>query len=342
METLNYTTHAIDDLKIWAMQHAEAMPATASNVGSIVDLLRQAIKFYLPDNGDLFEDGLRALPSRFRLPYPVVVAEFRITKDAPSSHQPIAVRGEQTMQSSRRIALAVEISPDNFESFSWMLPRDKYDALTSNGAIAVIPVFYADQEKRWAVPPYGIAIPAQKTESTAEMLARAQEAYGGDLPQGLKRVPLEGHPVRLLPEITDDLEAANPLDYILATAVQDTHDESRAIMNLIEVLSCKNVFTETVPAPLALNKKRESKGKAPLYEYKVLVLDFEEEEPPLRKGVGGTHASPRIHLRRGHIRRLPQKNIWVNATVVGSRKAGMIVKDYSVRPMTHDHDGETA
>ena len=340
METLNYSTHAIDDLNIWTVVLHEDMPATALNVQRISGLLRRAVKFYLPDNGDLFEDGLRALPSEFRLPYPIIAAEFRITRDAPSHQQPMAVRGEQTFQSSRRIALAIEVTADNFEAFSWMLPRDKHEVLASPGAIAVIPIFYFDQQKQWIIPPYGVAIPVRKTEGSAELLARAQEAYGGDIPRELKRVPLEIKPIRLMPERTDELEATHPLDYILGTAVQDTHDESHAIVSLIEVLSCKNVFTETVHAPAALNKKRESKGKTPLFEYKVLVLDPEEKHTPCLKDTSGTHASPRVHLRRGHIRRLPQRNIWVNAAVVGSRKAGMLMKDYSVVSMTHSNAGD--
>jgi hypothetical protein len=48
------------------------------------------------------------------------------------------------------------------------------------------------------------------------------------------------------------------------------------------------------------------------------------------KASGGTHASPRVHLRRGHIRRLPGKNIWVNATIVGNSDLGVVIKDYSV------------
>ena len=46
---------------------------------------------------------------------------------------------------------------------------------------------------------------------------------------------------------------------------------------------------------------------------------------------GGTHASPRVHLRRGHIRKIADgRTVWVQACVVGS-KHGMVLKDYKLR-----------
>ena len=45
---------------------------------------------------------------------------------------------------------------------------------------------------------------------------------------------------------------------------------------------------------------------------------------------GGTHRSPRQHLRRGHIRRLPTKKVWVNSAIIGNSKNGIIQKDYAV------------
>ncbi len=330
MDAPHYSTQAIEGLHDQAISLSSVMPRGAQNMERIVQLLRQAIKFQLPDNGDLFEDGLRALPAVFRLPYPVITAEFRIAKDAPQSQQPLAARGEELLTSTRRIALAIEINTGNFDAYSWMLPQEKYDLLTSDGAIAVIPVFYVDASSHWAIPPYGVVIPARKSLGTPAMAATTAEIYGEKVPAEMKRLPLEMHPTFLLPEYAHELEATESTNHVLATVAQDNHDESRAILNLIEILSCKNVTTETISAPKALNKKREAKGKTPIFEYKVLMLDLPDERAKSAQSSGGTHASPRIHLRRGHIRRLPNKNVWVNAAVVGNRKTGVIVKDYSI------------
>lgn len=190
MDAPHYSTQAIEGLHDQAISLSSVMPRGAQNMERIVQLLRQAIKFQLPDNGDLFEDGLRALPAVFRLPYPVITAEFRIAKDAPQSQQPLAARGEELLTSTRRIALAIEINTGNFDAYSWMLPQEKYDLLTSDGAIAVIPVFYVDASSHWAIPPYGVVIPARKSLGTPAMAATTAEIYGEKVPAEMKRLPL--------------------------------------------------------------------------------------------------------------------------------------------------------
>lgn len=48
-----------------------------------------------------------------------------------------------------------------------------------------------------------------------------------------------------------------------------------------------------------------------------------------RESMGGTHASPRLHLRRGHARQYAEgKYCWVQPHVVGNKKLGMVHKDY--------------
>ena len=112
--------------------------------------------------------------------------------------------------------------------------------------------------------------------------------------------------------------------------MQDCLDELPAVLNLIEVLACRNVISETQTPSAALNKKRVSNGKTPFYEYKVLKLDGSNVAASMSSATGISGISPRVHLRRGHIRRLPDRVVWVNAAVVGNRKSGMLVKDYSV------------
>lgn len=106
----------------------------------------------------------------------------------------------------------------------------------------------------------------------------------------------------------------------------------RAVANLLCTLSCSNTHIEDSPEkPSKLkNDLRKKKKKLPLFEFKILTIDSGKNSKQTSVGGGGTHASPRIHLRRGHIRRLPTKNVWVNACVVGDKTKGVINKEYLV------------
>jgi len=102
------------------------------------------------------------------------------------------------------------------------------------------------------------------------------------------------------------------------------------VAQVIAALRCKNVGLRTEAAPDALNRKRARSGKQPFFSYH--VLEISERRDPAEDDLGGSHASPRVHLRRGHIRKHPAAgSIWVNACVVGNKALGMVVKDYKVK-----------
>lgn len=101
----------------------------------------------------------------------------------------------------------------------------------------------------------------------------------------------------------------------------------------IEVFSCSNVVTIEHKPPKMINDKRKKKGKAPFFSYRTLHVtgDSSAKESSSK----GTHASPRLHLRRGHIRKLPDgRRVWVTSCLVGDKTKGFAAHDYKVR-MTH-------
>lgn len=98
-------------------------------------------------------------------------------------------------------------------------------------------------------------------------------------------------------------------------------------VQFLAALSCSNAATrEAIPPNASLNAKRAKTGKTPFFTYKELTLSADRYSDAL--GQVGTHGSPRVHLRRGHIRRLPEKTVWVNAHVVGDKSKGLVCKDY--------------
>lgn len=101
-------------------------------------------------------------------------------------------------------------------------------------------------------------------------------------------------------------------------------------VSFVCALSCKNTQIEnsSIQPSKTKNTMRKNKGKLPFFTHKILTIDGLTNTT--KSSNGGSHSSPRIHLRRGHIRRLPNKNVWVNSCVVGDKSKGVVSKDYLV------------
>jgi hypothetical protein len=85
------------------------------------------------------------------------------------------------------------------------------------------------------------------------------------------------------------------------------------------------------PDEVAVNRKRVSKGKKPLVEFRLITVDTKKKDTEVVMH-HGTHASPRQHWRRGHWRTAPKsgKQVWIDPSLVGDEKNGKIIKDYAV------------
>ena len=95
------------------------------------------------------------------------------------------------------------------------------------------------------------------------------------------------------------------------------------------------VSVETVlPTKKFINTNRIRSGKPPLeFEHKVVCIDPALTRIPGMVALGGTHASPRIHWRRGHIRTLQDgRKTQVKPCIVGDKTRGTIIHDYVVKP----------
>lgn len=75
----------------------------------------------------------------------------------------------------------------------------------------------------------------------------------------------------------------------------------------------------------------------PLFSYWTLHLTHTDGTP---RPMGGTHNSPRVHLRRGHPRQYaPGRWTRVQPCAVGSPSRGMVHKDYDTRLLTEPPHG---
>jgi hypothetical protein len=103
----------------------------------------------------------------------------------------------------------------------------------------------------------------------------------------------------------------------------------RVYTSVCQTLKHRHVETLDIEPDAKENRVRRIKGKAPLFTYKTLVIG--EPKPQIKTGKGGTHASPRSHLRRGHYRTSKNGNrYWVSAAFVNGAP-GFVHKDYELR-----------
>jgi hypothetical protein len=105
------------------------------------------------------------------------------------------------------------------------------------------------------------------------------------------------------------------------------------------LLNCKNITTETIKAPEALNKKRRKNGKQEIFDYHVLNVTV-----PSRKGEYREKTEPlshvRVHLCRGHFKEYTEEHplfgrltglYWWQPHVRGQNKDGIVIKDYKIK-----------
>jgi hypothetical protein len=91
------------------------------------------------------------------------------------------------------------------------------------------------------------------------------------------------------------------------------------VEKVIVLLATEGIDVVKESPPIALNKKRAKNGKKPFRDYHVLKATQELERE--HRDLGGTHASPRIHFRRGHIREYEDgRKTWIRSTIVNIKR----------------------
>lgn len=126
------------------------------------------------------------------------------------------------------------------------------------------------------------------------------------------------------------------LEFHIEEDPYDTIERNTALKSTIVALYMmtlgKNNFYMSVPTPeeIATNRKRISKGKKPLIEFKTAVI--EGKKTVMSSTPHGTHASPRLHWRRGHWRTMSKsgKKTWIAPMEVGDEANGRVIKTYAI------------
>lgn len=122
-------------------------------------------------------------------------------------------------------------------------------------------------------------------------------------------------------------------DSFMQQVCTDLRDEINAYIDFCYVLHSHEVTYDETEPDTAKNRFRRARGKAPLFTYKVLTIGKKKRKS---QKLGGTHASPRSHLRRGYYR-TSRNGVrhWVQPCMVKGETDGFVHKDYKVEGTVH-------
>lgn len=297
--------------------------------------LERAVKFLLPDNGMLFaeHDYKPAMFELQRLPYPICVVEFKANEE-------LYAEGSGLHRSDKRIALCFDPHQldDQMSALLAKSIRKPLSALPSR-CLFITTIYDAKEEDAWC-PAMGFAS-LNLDEDKPIPLNSPPEAgpplidFAEQLKDQVRGLPSKhGLPCSFYPDPLRAAMVGHSVDEALRSLYLDTLDEIRVVFEFLAALNCTNVGSQEIPAPGKLNAKRAKNGKTPFYAYKVLDLAGIAGYQPGAGGSGG--ASPRTHLRRGHLRHLGEKYgykvLWINATTVNLAKGDQVQTVYKVRP----------
>jgi hypothetical protein len=112
----------------------------------------------------------------------------------------------------------------------------------------------------------------------------------------------------------------------------------RTAWRKLVALSVLNIQAEAVASCTGnalVNAKRIRKGKRPFFEWTTVEV---KPRAAVQEPKGGTHASPKPHMRRGHVRKLKSgKIVTIKPIIVNKHKMpdeGFVFHDYKVAALT--------
>lgn len=269
--------------------------------------LRSSQKFIAPNGGRFLDTKFKSLPEFLNLPYPVTAIEYGFETEISSlAEQYLGL--SNTVSCKKRIALAIQRSDHVIDVFSIY----GSDTETGNG------------KTEWSICPYYGTIYGKDSKYVKQHALTKPETVDTSVPPNY----LEDFYIEYKCA-GDSFKKLHP-DW-LNRAFIDLQDEMLSVMNLVEVLACSNISTETVKPKRRFPAVMRT-GALPYDDYHVLIVENKDKRTETDSEGANTQRSPREHLRRGHIRRYVNKSIFVQPCVVNAGKGGVIRKDYLLQP----------
>lgn len=312
----NYAAQACKSLQQYS-NNLKAMNLTLDAIvcDSLIEEIKQSQHFAMPDYGILFDDNLKGITNTIvRLPFPSVTLEYFVP-----IHSNVIDKYHEC-EANKRLILAREITKGQADVLGCFSSK-----LFDYCDICIVINAFFSNDHRWTPAIVYLVIPCAWDKYNEERAMSYEYIPNNVLGTGQK---FAGAPFFTLPQLTQKLENAREA---LEMGIMDLGSEIKALMEFLEALSCRNVETTVIQAELSpkIAKRRENDNKAPIFETKCLTIKT-NSTANVGNGVKVSHASPKQHLRRGHIRHLESGNIWVNSCIVGDPSKGVIKHDYKV------------
>jgi hypothetical protein len=144
---------------------------------------------------------------------------------------------------------------------------------------------------------------------------------------------IDGPGGKPIPESDKHVSAYSPFKKGLGAEKSAQIDAGVTFRNLLYymgVLSSRGAVAQTMTPDHRIAQKRREQNRSPWSEYKIISLPH--------ASANGTHgtsqgerSSPRLHWRRGHVRRLSEERITtVSPCLVGSSELGSVIASYHV------------
>lgn len=104
----------------------------------------------------------------------------------------------------------------------------------------------------------------------------------------------------------------------------------RMVLATLNKIAKASTGYRATPQNTLLNRIRKATGKPAIsFDWTTVEIGPKQEKAEPQ---GGTHASPRLHDRRGHWRKHPSgKQVWVKPCKVGDSTLGVVFHDYKIK-----------
>lgn len=316
-QRLNYSAHVCDELRTLAAQFRRngTRPGDREAIKEWIEEIDASVKYQLPENGQYISHS-KPLPVGMmlqRLPFRSVSLEVPY----PMSADPI-VREDGLTASTRRHILCREArqahagtDADGNDMYLY-----EYDAAEPDG-IHIQTVCWLDKSRCWIPLACGAFLPYSEP-------VVFEDAFSGD---GRRYAFTSAF--GSLPDFADEEKARLGMKEFIRNMSIDITAEVKITVEFLQVLACRNIREIESTPPRVLNNQRRRKGKTPFDVVRMLTVGDVLIGRASRPATNDNQFKVREHMRTGHIRRLPDQQVWVSDCIVAAGSPmGRVSKSY--------------